>query len=331
MKCKYSFFFVFLLIGCQGLIPNNDKWDPRKDPVHSLQSYSFIPAYSLAEISNKPSLVIMNYLKELDNREDYEAYELSELEKKTLNDELAKLPGLTQKILKERTVGIYFVKNLWGSGITDYIINSNGEIYTFIAINPALFKMNLGDWLSNRDSSCFIKDNFDYEIRFKVPEKATAIQGVLLHETTHVVDYVLKITPYPENGFSEYNRKIKPLSTFTDNIWRGITSSCYDNTFILRDKITFYGFNHGPMIKMSEAVTVYSQLESTPFISLYGSQSWAEDVAEYVMYYQLTKQFKTELSMQIFNPTSGKLYYTLEITNRPQVKDRFKEIARIFD
>lgn len=53
--------------------------------------------------------------------------------------------------------------------------------------------------------------------------------------------------------------------------------------------VSFYGLGDGPKLIKSNAEKIYSNLLETPFVSLYASQNWAEDLAELETWYHYTE------------------------------------------
>ena len=51
-------------------------------------------------------------------------------------------------------------------------------------------------------------------------------------------------------------------------------------------------YSQGGKIPLADAPRVYDALQKTPFVSLYGSLNWTDDLAEYVAAYHLTEVLK---------------------------------------
>ena len=56
-------------------------------------------------------------------------------------------------------------------------------------------------------------------------------------------------------------------------------------------------------IKISKARRIYEELAETPFLSLYGSQNWAEDFAEMFTWRYFTKTLGQPYEINVFNGT----------------------------
>jgi hypothetical protein len=95
--------------------------------------------------------------------------------------------------------------------------------------------------------------------------------------------------------------------------------------FPYKDEITFYGFNGGPKIKISDAVDVYQTLETSPLFSLYSSLNWADDFAEYVTFYYMTRHLN--LTYRIVVRRNDETIYMYE----PMRSERIIARSRLLD
>jgi hypothetical protein len=148
---------------------------------------------------------------------------------------------------------------------------------------------------------------------------------ILLHESTHLVDYIENITPYTEPEYKKF-LKIKSSETdFTKSVWKD-----YDiprQKFPFTKKITFYGFNK-PQLHLSESVGVYTSLTGSPFVSLYGSLSWAEDLAELTTYYHMTRILNQPFIISVMR--DRKKILSIYPLNSPAVKKRLALLKKFY-
>ncbi|RSK46387.1 hypothetical protein [Hymenobacter perfusus] len=113
----------------------------------------------------------------------------------------------------------------------------------------------------------------------------SALDYVLLHEATHVVDAALKLNPaYAATGQQLDSAAAKP---FTAGIWKSRTLPVAGWHHALLLQIPFR--RGGRALPISDAAQVYSLLQQKPFVSLYGS-SWSEDLAELVTVAYFTRK-----------------------------------------
>lgn len=86
--------------------------------------------------------------------------------------------------------------------------------------------------------------------------------------------------------------------------------------------------NDGPKINISEAADFYKQLKETPFTSSYASLNWAEDLAEFVTFYQLTQKLEKPYQIKVLK--NKKVIFQYEPMKQKKVKKRFQFIEKAF-
>jgi len=310
-----SVIFIFLTVH----IYNSKK---RITKVHRLKNYTFNNSSSLdSRIGNIPR-DLLAYLKEYDKRDDYSAYTLSREERDTVTASFKLLPPLLQQALNNRLVGLYFVNNFLGSGLTDWVIDEENNFYGYMVFNPEVIKKDLSQVLTWKEQSCFTKETSGFSVHVDCGSEHNGFLYIILHESVHLADYVYQITPYVEHAVLPFLDDIPEKATVTSSIWKD-----YDTPFQNipgRDSITFYGFNKGPKISVSKAAALYDNLMTTPFASLYATLNWAEDIAELVSFYHLTEKLRCPYSIIVkHNDRDIRCYQPMKTDN---VKSRFKNI-----
>lgn len=294
----------------------------------NLKNYSFDPRSPVLSRIQKVPDYVLRYLKEMDNDSTYSAYAPTEEENVLIADYIGKLPPLHKKVMQERLVGIYFVQNFQGSGMADYLLDEKDDVYTILILNPDVLKNDISGRLTYRENSCFIKNSPDFRIEVDSGEAFKGLMYILLHETTHIVDYIKNYTPYVEEELREL-KQIKTRSTdFVKGIWTGYSKAVEQYDYMLRDKVTFYGWNKGPKINISDALGLYRQMSDRPFASLYGSQSWAEDFAEFVTFYHLTQKLKQPYEIRYYK--GQELIFRYAPMSAPKVMERSATIQGIY-
>jgi len=267
------------------------------------------------------------------------------------------LPPLHKKVFQERLLGLYFIKDFMGSGMTDCVLDDNGNFYFIMLFNPETLDYPFGMWVTLKDESCFIPDETGHKAVFtesvqymsnnslvSISQKSVRYFGnhfeiivsgeysaffyALLHEGTHGVDYVKNITPYIEDMYvkihSYFNKPLGGIVSFTNGVWQQINQPVPKYNFPLRDKITVFGWNGGPKIFMKDMNNVYRALFKTPFVTLYGSKTWTEDLAEFVTYYHLTQ--KLGCTYKITVKSNDKTIISYSPMTNELVKARFDSI-----
>jgi hypothetical protein len=242
------------------------------------------------------------------------------------------LPPQHKKILKERVIEICFINDLKTSGWTDWVISENGDIYCVLAFRRSTLQTGLSNWLNSREKTCFFQESPEVDINIDTGTKHRGFLGVLLHETTHVVDYIENITPYVEPSTFALaviqNKAFSNTYPFVDNVWESIATPLKMYNYGLRDSVTFYGYNNGPKLGFSKAKEVYDQLATTPFASLYGSKNWADDLADFVLFYHLTQKLKQPYTISVIENNNTR--YSLEPMKNQKVLKRFPRMERFY-
>lgn len=278
-------------------------------PIHQFKNYSFNPASTLISRVTEAPVFVLKHLRELDSRDSYTNYIPDKSEITTISQYLNLLPELNKAVLRERLIAIYFINNFHGSGLTDWVLDEKGKFYTFMVFNPETLKYNISKWLTYRENSCFKKDSIDISISVDCGTRFSGFMYALLHESTHAVDYVKNITPYVEESLKRVGPYRGESTLFTRSIWKEINKPEISYEFSPRESLTFYEFK-GPRINISESIETYRKLSKTPFVSLYGSISWTEDIAEFVFFYHLTEKLKESYRINIHN--KKRLIFSLE-------------------
>lgn len=294
-------------------------------PHRHLKFYSFNKNKAVIERVTKIPDKILKYWKDIDEQDDYTPYMPTKQELKMIKNSIDNLPPLHKKIIKERLAGIYFVNNFLGSGLCDWVLDEKHNTYGIMIFNTKVLKNDISTWVSKKENTCFKKNIKDIRIKIDCGKKYSGFLYIMLHETTHLVDYIKFVSPFTEVFYNKLQKMLKvnipDNREYVKGIWKDykIPEKRYD--FPLRKQITFYHMSGGPKIDISHSQEIYKQLENTPFVSLYGSMNWAEDLAEYVTFYHLTQKLKQPYKISIY--TKDKLNYSYEPIKSTQIRRKF--------
>ncbi|MBP7736475.1 MAG: hypothetical protein KA369_10925 [Spirochaetes bacterium] len=296
-------------------------------PVKQFSSYTLRQGLPLHERITPAPKVVTDFWMEADGRKDYTSYSPNGREMSDIRKSLELLPPLHKKVLKERLLGIYFINNFLGSGGADWVIDGKRNLYFYLIINPRLLAMkDLSEMLTWRERSCFI-DERDVTISVNCGSGVNQLTYIMLHEGTHMIDYANRITPNVEKEVIELYNDTKTETDFVRGVWKSIHDPVRPYNF--RKDVTFYGFNKGPKIKASDAPSIYRGLSESPFVSLYGSQSWAEDLADFVTFYHVTQKMKHPYVISV--KIKGKEIVNYKPMDNPEVKKRFWLMAGFYE
>lgn len=231
--------------------------------------------------------------------------------------------------------------------MTDWVYD-NGRLYCIMFFNTELLRHDMSAWATTIENTCFIKTNADISVQVDYGTKQSAFLKLLLHETAHVLDYAVRISPFMDDTtYALYHIKAEMLylpklkvsleiresnyitNKFTASVWLKFNKPYTNDDFYLRDNISFYGFKKGPLINISESLKVYSDFSNKPFASLYGAQSLVEDFAEYMADYYLVKRLNIKYSITVISNHSVIFYY--EPMKNAEVLSRAPLVLKYFD
>ena len=270
-------------------------------PAMNLKNYKFDPSSPMEGRIGKPPAFVLKHLRQMDGRDDYEAYEPTDAERKLALQYLDLLPGWFDAMLKERLVGIYFVDHLLGAAVTQFVLDTSDKVHAFIAVNPATLRTGLSEWMTAREASCFsgaAAGAGGPTVYVDCGTKYQALLYALVHECGHVADYVFHYTPYVEPTIKELGLGVAE-TPFVKGIWTEYGKPDERADFAGRTNVTFYKLGGGPKIPVADAAGLYTRLANSPFPSLYAAQNWAEDFAECFTWYFFTDRLREHYRLGI--------------------------------
>ena len=202
-------------------------------------------------------------------------------------DALNEIPPDVLNLVDSRLVGIRFVANLGGTGLTDFVYDSDGRVAgAFVVFDSSVLQsMTANKWATWKERMPFIPVpgySLDAQIETAALDtRKNAIQYILLHELGHVVSAGRNIHP-------NWNKSVQQLAAspdrfpFFETTWRfdaveGTFWSKYDHDFPQRRDVVYYGVARIPGSSMGPT---YASLEQTSFATLYSATRPADDFAE---------------------------------------------------
>lgn len=305
------------------------------------QDFHFPISDSFLDRIYKPSDSLISIMSKLDADyikpdKPYTAYFPNESEIKSVNNAYSYLPERVRKVIDPQFLGIFFIRNFTGSGMAiDTTGSDNKTFYAYVA-NPTLLELNASEWITKKEKSAFILDDPTMDIKIDIGTEDRGFYYILLHEMAHIYDYNRIVTPLGQLDplAKDYVANVKAGKSESDKfpfdggIWKEHNIPVKDYDFYGRSAVTYYGLNKGPKIKISNAVLMYSQLEKTPFVTLYGAQNWQEDFAEVFAAYVHTQILKRQWTLTVFK--NGKPVYKYKIDfSRKLLKKRAAFIDNI--
>jgi hypothetical protein len=267
-------FFIFLLINCKTILKNDIH------PIQIIENYNGNIKLAIEEkILSAPDIII-DLLNKMDEVDIYSSYMLNKEETRLFLDYYSLLPVKFRTLIEEKVIGIYFINNFLGGGMTMPVFTDNRNMYMALFFNPEILRQNISDWIMFRDNSTFSDNESSISIIVECSSSYYALIHTLFHEVSHVYDFYNKMTP------SGFETTITPTD-FVKNIWKSYNEPIEEYNFMNRNKLSFYVL--GDKIDNIYSIDIFTALFNTPFISLYSSISWMEDFAETITWYYLNK------------------------------------------
>lgn len=285
--------FAFVLLFLSQAAPASEV---KKPDNRALASYTFDATSPLPRARTMPPWLLAAWAAE--DGLPYKAHVITAQEQKILAEAFAGLPETMRKVLAERLIAVYLVDGLKGNGITDWVLDPARGTYVYIVLNPAGFLQTLSTLLTERDRSVF-RGKADVTVE---AGKGPGIVYSVSHEATHAADYVMGVTPCTEGGhYKATHPAARPVRDW--DVWKDYAEPKATADYPLRSKLHFYGFGE-PEIEAAQAGELCAQWAASPFASLYGSRSWAEDLAELFVLRHLTQ----DLGLTVRRVCAGKTY-----------------------
>jgi hypothetical protein len=245
---------------------------------------------------------------------------LTEAEQEKVDKAFTILPPLYTKILKEHLHSISFMDNMPNTALASALETADSTKQFNITFRAGILNETISEWATWKEKSAFDNTaNRALEVQIDAG-KLDAIQYVLLHEATHVVDAVLNLTPHTEKGDS-----LVLHTAFTKNIWLSFNVPVAKFTTPLLEKTRF---RSGEIQPISSATEIYKALKKTPFSSLYGMASWYEDLAELITIYHFTN--KLDQPFIIYIKEHDKIKIKFEPIKKKLVERRVKQLRFIY-
>jgi hypothetical protein len=329
MRMVKAFCVSFLIVGL-GLITAGCTTQPslREQlaalPVKHLDLYEFNPATPLIDRLTDAPAELLDLYASIEKTPPLPC-RLSEAEREQIRRVLDRLPLRHREVLQQRLIGVYCVDNFAGSGMADYILGPGEQLYAVLVLHRRVFTMKAAELLSFRENTAFGQADPQVGIRVELSEEVSALAYIVLHETSHIVDYVQRHTPYVEPALFELFGRSPRDTPFTDQAWSDYSVLRPSIDFGYKEKLRFYGLGGEPALTNREAVPVYEALSRTPFASLYACLNWAEDFAEFVTFYYLVQAWGAHYAIRVEH--QGDTLFTYEPMRSPLVTER----ARLLD
>jgi hypothetical protein len=192
-------------------------------------------------------------------------------EKLKIENALAALPSLHQRVLLDKLDRIAFVDGIPGEGTG---LTSPGEHpgHFDITLRASLIDETLSAFLTTKERRDFSNAGSDTTVTVD-GHGVSALQYVVLHESTHVLDRTCHITADNKSPF------VAGVWADSHKLSASLSATALNDTY----------FRTGKPLEIAKAPAVYDALSNSPFVSLYSTAASAEDFAELVAWHEVRR------------------------------------------
>lgn len=232
------------------------------------------------------------------------------------------------KLIKNKNIyAIYICSELGGTGITGFIRDGNKTPGGFIILDGEKIQKKANEWISAKESSVF-QESSKSKVSIKISDKKNNISGrtieyILLHELGHIIAEKYGILPSQGERVRDFSKY-----EFSGEDWVNEDTSRHDDKFPLRKYIRFYDDDSDFFVAF-DGNRIYSQLEKTPFPTLYASQNPDEHFAESFVSYVHLFIYKLPWELEIKTPKFNRKILNGISTKKSQREK--EQVARILN
>jgi hypothetical protein len=237
-------------------------------------------------------------------------------ERKIVADALALLTPVQREVLQKRLSAIFFVDGLPNNALTHPAGEGAPRGTYSIAVRAGVLRETASELVTRKEQRLFDTAGSDMSVAIDVGH-LEALTYVLLHEATHIVDGslgVIRDTAAP----SDYSPLVR-------GVWRDGTTPAdpYRQPILMGVRYR----QNGHILPISKAPELYDALGRTPFISVYGSCNWHEDIAELLAWTEVTERLHQPYRILI--QKGGKVIRVIEPAKSKLVRARRKELGQL--
>ena len=246
-------------------------------------------------------------------------HELTPAERQEMDTVLEQLPAFTRKTLLQHVRSISFIDGIPGNGVTSLEEGTTVPVFD-IVLRAGLLHETVSDYLTRKERGYYSSDPSDTSLSFE-GGSLSAVLYVLTHESVHALDNShRKGKEGPPELFAESSPDL-----LVHGIWQDARTKMpmYQSPLF---QMSWFGSGKKPDLDTAEPT--YRVLARTPFVSLYGSSSWYEDVAELVTCYYMTQILKQPY--RIVLRKGAEIQYALSPADNPLVRGRFTKLLPLF-
>lgn len=307
-----------LLILASGSGQADEQRSAQRDAA--LRAHALDPASSLeSRVATTPASVLKMFADA--GMGSPTPHALTDAERRQLDAAVAALPPAHRRILGDRLRTISFLDGMPNTALTSTVNPSDPYRLFDITVRASVLRESASAFLTAKEQTCFEADGSPVSVSIDAGT-LDALVYVLLHEATHVVDNSIRLTPAAPAAPGEST----PAHPFTDGIWSDRLTFAPRYRDALLERVKFRA--KGEAFPLAQAGAVYAALERTPFVSLYGSSNWHDDVAEIATWYHLTERMGQPYRIVI--RTAGKETAAYTPMQSRLVRARFDAVRQFY-
>jgi hypothetical protein len=263
-------------------------------------------------VSAAPETLLKRFREDLNVK--VTSHVVTPAERMILANTLAQLTPLQHQVLQNRLHAIYFIDGLPNNALTFPDGGSTAQTMYSMAIRAGALHETVSDLVTRKERTLF--DSAGSKISVTVDGGTlNAMVYVLLHETTHIVDFAVNATPdaeYPDGKHSLVN-----------GIWRNDRTPV--DQYRLPILMSIFWRTRRAM-PAARAADLYDALGRTPFISAYASCDSHDDLAELVAWTELTSRLHQPYRILISK--GRKVIRVIEPAQSHRVQTRLKYLRQ---
>jgi hypothetical protein len=244
------------------------------------------------------------------------AHIVTPAERAIVTNALAQLTPLQREVLQKRLRAIYFIDGLPNNALTFSEGGSKVEPTYSIAVRAGVLHETISELVTRKERTLFDSAGSDLSVTVDAGT-LNAMVYVLLHEATHIVDFVVGATPdNPAHPGGNH-----PL---VSGIWRDSRTPVDEYRLPILMGILW---RTGRAMPITQAADLYGALGRTPFISVYASCDSHDDLAELVAWTELTGRLHQPYRIVISKGTA--VTRVIEPAHSNLVQIRLKYVSQL--
>jgi hypothetical protein len=304
-RSTYSTLFLLIIFSFTFLqsIAQTRNGSTSASTLHEVQQrYNLDPNSSfLSRVSTTPDDILKMFRDAGMSPTDHS---LTHEEIKIIATAFSRLPPLHQQVLKQHLKSISFLDNMPNTALTSPVTKEDGINLYHITFRSGILHQTISEWVTEKERTCFAGGDSSISVSVQAG-MLSALTYVMLHEGTHVLDGSLRLVAI--DTIAGFLRPNSFTQNFSQGIWKDITTHAWTFADSIVVKSRFR--QGGRQFLSTEATRVYSELSKTPFVSLYSTSSWHEDLAELLTVYHLTTLLKQPFTITITQNGTGIFRY----------------------